>query len=69
MAQLAEQSLSIPEVRGSNPVISKKLFKLNIFLLSTVHWKEKEAGDGPFLRTMEMRLVFDSNVHFQLRYD
>ena len=26
MAQLVERSLPIPEVRGSNPVIGKKLF-------------------------------------------
>ena len=29
--------LPIPEVRGSNPVICKKLFILNICLLSTVY--------------------------------
>ena len=27
VAQFVEQSLPIPEVRGSNPVIGKKLFK------------------------------------------
>ena len=37
MAQLAERSLTIPEVRGSNPVIGKNLLILNICLLSTVH--------------------------------
>ena len=31
MAQLVEQSLPVPEVRGSNPVIGKNLFKSNIF--------------------------------------
>ena len=36
VAQLVERSLTIPEVRGSNPVIGKKLFILNICLLSTV---------------------------------
>ena len=36
VAQLVERSLLIPEVRGSNPVIGKKLFILNICLLSTV---------------------------------
>ena len=30
VAQLVEQLLPIPEVRGSNPVIGKNLFKLNI---------------------------------------
>ena len=52
VAQLVEQLLPIPEVRGSNPVIGKKI--LNICLLSTVYWKdnnkEKEAGNGPFLK-------------------
>ena len=54
VAQLVEQLLPIPGVRSSNPVISKKLFILNICLLSTVYWKdenkEKEAGNGPFLK-------------------
>ena len=35
--QLVERSLPIPEVRGSNPVIGKKLFILNIFILSAVY--------------------------------
>ena len=37
VAQLVERSLLIPEVRGSNPVIGKNLFILNICLLSTVY--------------------------------
>ena len=37
VAQLVERSLPIPEVRSSNPVISKNLFMLNICLLSTVY--------------------------------
>ena len=53
VAQLVEWSLPIPEVRGLNPVIGKKIiYILNICLLSTVYWKdenkEKEAGNGPF---------------------
>ena len=39
VAQLVERSLPTPEVRGSNPVIGKNLFTLNICLLSTVYWK------------------------------
>ena len=35
VAQLVERSLPIPEVRGSNPVIGKKI--LDICLLSTVY--------------------------------
>ena len=37
VAQLVERSLPIPEVGGSNPVIGKNLFMLNICLLSTVY--------------------------------
>ena len=37
VAQLVERLLPIPEVRGSNPVIGKNLFTLNICLLSTVY--------------------------------
>ena len=33
VAQLVERLLLIPEVRGSNPVIGKNLFILNICLL------------------------------------
>ena len=36
VAQLAERSLPISEVRDSNPAIGKNLFILNICLLSTV---------------------------------
>ena len=54
VAQLVERSLSIPEVRGSNPVIGKNLLISNICVLSTVYWKdenkEKEAGNGPFFK-------------------
>ena len=41
VAQLVERSLPIPEIRGSNPVIGKNLFILNICFLSTVYWKEE----------------------------
>ena len=50
VAQLVEQLLPIPEVRVSNPVISKIYIYIEHFLLSTVYWKnedkEKEAGYG-----------------------
>ena len=36
VTQLVERSLLIPELRGSNTVIDKTLFILNICLLSTV---------------------------------
>ena len=41
VALVVERSLPIPEVRGSNPVIDKNLFMLNISLLSTVYWKDE----------------------------
>ena len=41
VAQLVERSLPIPEVCGSNPVIGKNLFILNICFLSTVCWKDE----------------------------
>ena len=51
MAQLVEQSLSIPEVRGSNPVIGKIYIEQ---ILLTVYWKdenkEKEAGNGTIFK-------------------
>ena len=39
VAQLVEQLLPIPEVRGLYPVIGKKL--LDICLVSTVYWKDE----------------------------
>ena len=51
VAQLVEQSLAIPEVRGSNPVIGKiyieHLFTVNCIEKTKI--KKKEAGNGPFL--------------------
>ena len=42
VAQLVERSLPIPEDRGSNPVICKKIiYILNNCLLSTVYWKDE----------------------------
>ena len=50
MAQLVERSLSIPEVRGSNPVISKiyigQLFTVKC--IETTKIKKKEAGNSAF---------------------
>ena len=47
MAQLAEWSLIIPEVRDSNPVIGKT-FITNIYTVNCfkVEINEKEAGNG-----------------------
>ena len=50
VAQLAEWSLQIPEVRGTNPIICKtlnrKYFSLNFWKVEN---REKEAGNGPLL--------------------
>ena len=51
MAQLVERSLPIPEVRGSNPDIGK-IYIEHLFTVSIekMKIKEKEAGNGPFLK-------------------
>ena len=53
MAQLVDRLLPIPEVRSSNPVIGKNLYWT---FYSQLYWKdenkEKEAGKGPFKKTI-----------------
>ena len=48
VAQLVERSLPTPEVRGSNPVISK------IYMYHQLYWKdenkEKKAGKCPIFK-------------------
>ena len=60
MAQLVKRSLPIPEVRSSNPVIGKIYIKhLFTCLLSTVmksENKSKEAGNGPLLKKLYVRV-------------
>ena len=53
-AQLAEQSLLTPEIRGSNPDIGNKLIGMYICqLLSRKDVnKEKEAGNGPIKKEL-----------------
>ena len=50
VAQLVERSLPTPEVRSSNPVISKMYMEQ---CYCQLYWKdenkEKESGNGPFL--------------------
>ena len=57
VAQLVEQLLPIPEVRGSNPVIGKNLYWTSYCQL---YWKdenkEKEAGKGQFFEKMNFYL-------------
>ena len=45
-AQLAEWSFLIPEVRGSNPVISE-IFLMNIFTVEKNESKEKRGREWP----------------------
>ena len=49
VAQLAERSLAIPEVRSSNPVICNFLY-LILLTVEKTKIKEKEAEDGPFFK-------------------
>ena len=59
VAQLVEQSLLIPEIRGSHPLIGKNLYILKICFLSTVYLKdenkEKDAGNGPFFKIIVLQ--------------
>ena len=51
VAQVVEQPLPIPEVRGSNPLIGKNLNIEHLFTVNCIEKtkiKEKEAGNGPF---------------------
>ena len=75
VAQLVEQSLPIPEVRGSNPVIGKILFIYWTFVYCQLcvekdENKEKEAGFGSFFKKhydnfrQSGCLQFESHHHF-----
>ena len=51
MAHLVEQSLPIPEVRGSNPVIDNKLYSTcTLNCIEETKIKVKEAGNGHYLK-------------------
>ena len=53
VAQLVEQPLLIPEVRGSNPVIGKNLYIEHLFIINCIEKrkiKEKRGRNGPFLK-------------------
>ena len=66
VAQLVERSLLISEVCGSNPIIGKNLFLLNIFLLcfAKTKIKKKEAGDGPFLKNKLLNEYYNPDGSF-----
>ena len=71
VAQLVEWSLLIPEVRGSNPVIGKILFILNICLPSTVYRKdenkEEEAENGPLKKVVYIK--YSDWIQYKLEHD
>ena len=60
LAQLVERSLPTPEVHGSNLVIVKLLYRTFGFLQLKIKVEnnEKEAGNGPFKKTLSSIYVF-----------
>ena len=55
VAQLAERSLPIPEICGSNPDTDNFLQNIYYLLSTVLYWKDenkwkKEAGNGPFFK-------------------
>ena len=56
MAQLAE--LPTPEIRGSNPDISNKIFELSVNCNSRKDEnKQKEVENGPFEKNFQKQIV------------
>ena len=72
VVQLVERSLPTAEVRGSNPVIGKLLYRT--FIYCQLYWKdenkEKEAENGPFLKKLRFSLSpnFIYNIGHKLVY-
>ena len=58
VAQLAEQLLPTPEIRGSNPDIGNKNLNIIICQLQSRNDenKEKEAGNGPLKKLGSLKL-------------
>ena len=53
VAQLVEQSLPTPEVRGSNKAIGKNLcWTFTVNCIEKTKIKKKEAGNGPFFKKL-----------------
>ena len=67
MAQLVERSLPIPEVRGSNPVISKNLYRtFTVNCIEKTKIKKKRPGIAHFL-TIDLTFwetVFEIELHW-----
>jgi len=60
VAQLVEWLLPILEVCGSNPVIGKILFILNICLQSTVYWKDENKEKEAHFLKKSMNVAWNS---------
>ena len=72
VGQLVERLLLIPEVRGWNPVIGKKIFLSNICLLSTVFWKDKIKKKRPrmaHLKNQFQEVMLKISVWSKLKLD
>ena len=63
MAQLVEQSLLIPEIRGSTPVVGKIL--LNICLLSTVLKRRKINKKRLKMATLKKKIENTDELNYQ----
>ena len=69
VAQLVEQLFPIPEVRGSNPVISKKLYWIfTVNCIQKTKIKKKEAGNGPFIKSLKNDFLLYSVVAVVITY-
>ena len=68
VAQLVEQSHSIPEVRSLNPVIGKNLYwTFTVNSIEKTKIKEKEAGNGPIKKgiiIIEFGKVYTASIRF-----
>ena len=74
VAQLVEQSLPIPEVRGSNPVISKSLLIYWTFVycqlcIEKTDKRKKEAGNGPFLKKQLRLNYFEKGYKYDIMFN
>ena len=54
VAQLVEQSLAIPQVRGSNPIIDINDQYFTNCNLEKIKIKEKVVGNGPSLKKLHI---------------
>ena len=64
MAQLVEWSLLIPEVRGSNPDISK-IYIEHLLSTKSKRTKEKESENGPFKKSLNQLMCVSNNSIFK----